>query len=97
MEKDNDMAAVWRELFARWPASINRKGILISSYHEQIPFDDFVFNNDFIILQRPAPDAVGARRVCVPFRLIEAIKYTDPVKIETYASMGFVGAAKPRP
>ena len=90
MEKP--VANVWHDFFADWPSDFLRRGVVISSYQEQIPFNDFVISSDVIILERPTPDAVGGRRVALPFARIEAVKYTDPMKTQQLLAAGFQGA-----
>ena len=87
MEKST--AAIWHDVFANWPPQFRRKGVLIPSYGEAIPFSDFVMTQDLVVLERPTPDSVGARRVAVPFQLIEGLKYVEPLKTEQFLNNGF--------
>ncbi len=83
---------VWQNLFANWPPNFRRKGVVIPGYEEQIPFSDFVIGDGVIILERPTPDGVGARRVAIPFAKIEAVKYTEPLKTQQFLEAGYKGA-----
>ncbi len=76
-----------------WPQDLKRKGVVIASYDEQIPFDDSLLDDEILIVQRPAPDAVSGRRVAVPFATIQAVKFTEPVKTEVFSAAGYRGAS----
>lgn len=81
----------WRGFFARWPRGFGRKGVVMASFGEPVAFADFVMNQDFVVLERQAPDTHGARRVALPFECIEAVKFTEPLKTEQFLSNGFIG------
>jgi hypothetical protein len=97
MEKS--VAQVWRDLFHNWPRGFARKGVVISSSQEQVPFVDFVANDEVLILERPTPDAVGGRRVALPFARMELLKFTEPLKTQELLAVGFrsPAVAKPNP
>jgi hypothetical protein len=84
-----DLAAVWKEYFRNWPADVDRRGILVTNYEEQIPFDGFSTSENMILLERRAPDTVGARKVLLPFQHIVAVKITDVVKSRSFQACGF--------
>ena len=88
------VAEVWRDFFVNWPANLARRGVAIASYNEQIPFVDFLTRNDVVVLERATPDAVGGRRVVLPFARIEALKYTEPLKTQQLVSAGFQGSTE---
>jgi len=87
---DKSVPQIWRDVFANWPAQFRRKGVVIPSYGEPILFVDFVLNDNVVVLERPTPDTVGARRVTIPFQLIESLKYTEPLNTEQFLKAGFV-------
>lgn len=93
--QDKSIADVWRGFFARWPRGFGRKGVVIASFGEPVAFADFVINQDFVVLERLAPDTHGARRVALPFERIEAVKFVEPLKTEQFLSNGFIGAQTP--
>ena len=100
-EQENSIANVWRDLFATWPAAFRRKGVVIPTFDEAIPFSDFVINGDVVVLERATPDSVGARRIAIPFALILSVKYTEPLNTEQFLENGFVtsvsnAAARPK-
>ena len=94
---DKSVAHVWRDFFHNWPRGFARKGVVISSSQEQVPFVDFVANDEVLILERPTPDAVGGRRVALPFARIELLKFTEPLKTQELLAVGFRGAAAAKP
>ena len=58
-----DRATVWKNLFTNWPAALPRKGVLMTEGNEQTPFQQFLTTDEFLLVQRRAPDTVGAREV----------------------------------
>ena len=90
-----DAADVWRECFHRWPAELDRRGVVVTTFDEQIPFESFLISNDMVLLERRAPDTVGARMVLVGFQFIQAVKIVDVVKSKAFHGMGFEPAPAP--
>jgi len=43
------------------------------------------------LLERQAPDALGARFVMLLYDAVEAVKLIDPLKAEAFAPLGFEG------
>jgi len=84
-----DVTTVWKDFFRNWPADVDRRGILVTSYEEQIPFDGFMTSETMVLLERRAPDTVGARKVLLPFQNIVAIKITDVIKAKSFLASGF--------
>lgn len=85
----SEMADLWRAAFATWPSNFRRKGVLVPVAGEAIPFSDFVMTKSLLVLERPTPDNVGARRVAIPFERIHNLKYTEPLKTEQFLKAGF--------
>jgi hypothetical protein len=85
-----DAAEVWRQCFSQWPAEVERRGVLVTSFNEQIPFDSFATGPDILLVERRAPDTVGARMVLVGYQFIQAVKIVDVVKMKSFSSMGIV-------
>lgn len=86
-----DTAAAWKECFSRWPDDIPRRGVLVTSYDEQILFSGFMTGAALLLVERAAPDTVGARQVLIPYGNIVAIKITDVVKTRAFQELGFEG------
>ena len=58
---------------------------------EQIPFEGFMLCERMLLLERRAPDSLGARTVLVPLAEIQILKFTDVVKSATFQALGFRG------
>ena len=84
-----DAAEVWRHCFQNWPSEIERRGVLVTSFGEQIVFDEFAPSNDMLLIERRAPDAVGARQVLMAYSAIQALKIVDVVKLKCFQPLGF--------
>lgn len=79
----------WREFFHNWPVGVPQRGVLITLSNEQIPFVAYVSSQDMLLIERPSPDAIGARRVLVPFSQIAGVKFTDVLDIKLFRTVGF--------
>lgn len=90
-----DNAQVWKESFEKWPADVRRRGVLVTSFGEQIPFSEFMTSPAVLLVQRASPDTVGARMVLVSYSDIVGVKITDPLQPNALAAMGF-GGGRPR-
>jgi len=88
-----DRSTVWKDLFTNWPASLPRKGVLVTVGGEQTPFQEFMTTENFVLVQRRTPDTLGAREMIVPFSEVIALKMTEVVKPASYREAGFKGAA----
>ena len=87
-----DRATVWKNLFTDWPETLPRKGVVVTVGNEAIPYHEFLVHSDVVLLQRRAPDTMGAREVIVPFGEISVVKMTEVVRPATYREAGFAGA-----
>jgi len=81
----------WKEMFERWPADVPRRGVLVTSYGEQVLFDGFMTGESFLLINRNAPDTVGARKLIVPYANIVTLKIVDVVKAKALVHLGFEG------
>ena len=86
----SEAAEVWRACFQKWPTDLERRGVLVAAYGEQIPFEGFATSQDMLLLERRTPDAVGGRLVLIAYHDVQAVKIVDVAKFKTFASMGFV-------
>jgi len=84
-----DPSTVWKDFLRNWPADVDRRGIVVTNYDDQIPFEGFMTSETMVLLERKAPDTVGARKVLLPFSSILAIKITDVIKAKSFQSAGF--------
>lgn len=92
-----DTATIWREYFRNWPGEIERRGILVTSFDEQIPFDGFLLSETLLLVDRRTPDTNGARRILLPYQNILAVKITDVVKSRPFQAVGFEEPRGKRP
>ena len=86
-----DAATAWRDYFAKWPKDLPRRGVLVVTFGEQIPFDGFLTTNDLLLVERRTPDSIGARKVIIPFGQVQAIKLIDVVPTKSLRAAGFTG------
>ncbi|MEZ6059466.1 MAG: hypothetical protein R3C19_03795 [Planctomycetaceae bacterium] len=78
-------------IFYEWPVSIERKGVLITSFGESVPFVDFMLCGSLMLVDRGVPDTAGARRIMLEIDCIKAVKITDPIEMPRFTAMGFQG------
>ncbi len=84
-----ESAEAWRSLFEGWPETIPRKGLLVTSFNETIPFVGFLISAGLVIVERDKPDGHGGRKVIVAYDAIRAIKIADPTELARFQVMGF--------
>ena len=87
-------AAYWKEFFTAWPVGLDRRGVIVSNFGEQIPFDSFMPGDKLLIVDRSVPDTIGARKIVIPYSNIAAVKFTDVIKNKLFIPLGF---AEPPP
>jgi hypothetical protein len=81
----------WRDVFYEWPAAIARRGIVVTTVNESLPFKSFLVKGETVLLERLNPDSLGARFILLPFEAIICLKFIDPFKEATLTSAGFTG------
>lgn len=81
----------WRDAFTNWPAGIPRRGLVVSTLNEPIPFKNFLLKGETLLLERTNPDPVGTRFVVLTFDAIHLLKLTDPLNESVLAAAGYVG------
>lgn len=79
----------WRAVFENWPASVPRRGLLITTFNESIPFIGYLVAPGILLLERDRPDSAGARKVMIAFDAVAALKITDVVELDTFRELGF--------
>jgi hypothetical protein len=84
-----DAAEIWRHCFQEWPAELERRGVLITSFGDQIPFEGFATSSEMLLVERRAPDTVGARMVLVPYGNIQGLKIVEVARLKAFQSLGF--------
>jgi hypothetical protein len=85
-----EAAESWRKCFTHWPAELERKGVLVTTFQEQIPFESFAASEEMLLVERRAPDTLGGRMVMLSYQHIEALKIVDVVKMKVFQPLGFV-------
>ena len=86
----------WRAFFQGWPAEMPRRGILVTTFDEQIPFSGFLTREDFLVLERQTPDSLGARTIVLAYDVVAGLKITEVVRAKTFQAVGFQGAFSKR-
>jgi hypothetical protein len=84
-------ANVWHDLFSKWPASLPKRGVLVSTLNEATSFKSFMVKGEMLLLERTNPDPMGARFILMGYDAIHMIKLVDPLKEEIFAAAGFSG------
>jgi len=79
----------WQELFLAWPKEMPRRGVLVTTFGEQIPFSGFLVSKGFLFVERTTPDSIGGRAAVLPYQSIAGLKFTDPVKPRAVEAFGF--------
>lgn len=79
----------WRMLFENWPASVPRRGLVITAFGESVPFVNYLISGGIVLLERDKPDTMGARKVMLAYDAIAAIKITDVVELANFQALGF--------
>jgi hypothetical protein len=87
-----DLSSTWQDCFRRWPTDLERRGVVVTSFDEQIPFDNFAVSDRMLLVERKIPDTLGARKILIPFGQILAVKITDVVKMKAFQTLGFEDA-----
>jgi hypothetical protein len=81
----------WREMFTKWPAGILRRGVIVSTLNEPIPFKSFFVKDSMLLLERANPDPIGTRFIVMEFSAIHMLKITDPLTEAAILGAGYVG------
>lgn len=84
-----DASDSWRQIFAEWPSTIPREGLIVTTYQETIPFINFMTTPGIVLLERDRPDSTGARKVMLAFGAIAAIKSLSTMDFSKFKALGF--------
>ena len=85
MQSEDD----WRSFFEQWPADLPRQGMIVTA-QESFGFSDFLLSRGTLLFERDRPDALGSRKVLLPYRYILSLKLSDPGPIDRYQTLGFI-------
>jgi hypothetical protein len=83
--------SAWKDFFDRWPEAMAKRGLIITQQGEQVPFVGFMTAEHFLLVQRHAPDTVGARTFICPYDELAGLKLTDVVRTQQLQELGFEG------
>ncbi len=83
-----EAALAWRSLFENWPDNIPKEGMLVTAV-ETVQFNDFMVSGGLLMIERDRPDALGARKVIVPYVNIIAVKLQSTLDFAQFQVMGF--------
>jgi hypothetical protein len=86
----------WKQFFRTWPAEMPPRGIVVTSWNEQIPFEGFLTNEAFLLVCRQTPDTLGSRMLVLPFEQLAGVKLTEVVRAKVFQSLGFTGTLPTR-
>ena len=53
--------------FHKWPKDLPHRGVLVTNFNEQIPFDGFMTTETMLLVERRTPDTIGARKLILPY------------------------------
>lgn len=81
----------WKALFTNWPAGIPRRGIVVNSLNESLPFKSFMLKDESLLLERTNVDSLGARFILLGFDAVHSVRFVDPLKESVLTTAGFVG------
>ena len=82
-------AQTWKSFFAEWPAELPRRGVVLSSLNESMPFTNFWLRGEMVMLQRKNPDTMGSRYILISYEGIDSVRFIDPLSDQIIASAGF--------
>lgn len=78
-----------QQLFAEWPAAIERKGTVITSWGDSVPFVDYMVNGEMLLLIRSQPDAHGTRRLIMRIDDVQGVRILEALDPLKFQAMGF--------
>jgi hypothetical protein len=84
-------AEIWRDLFLNWPEALPRRGLVVSSLNEPIPFKGFLIKGEMLLLERTNPDPIGTRFIAISYDAIHLLKIIDPLTESVLNAAGFKG------
>jgi len=87
--KDHGTHYPLRSLFLEWPEKVPKRGVLITTLGEQIPFSNFLTGDSLLLLERTTPDTSGARTILLPYEHVDSVKLVDVVKSAAFKPLGF--------
>ena len=84
-----ETSAAWKSMFEGWPDAIERKGMVVTTFGEAIPFQAFMISGGLLLLERDKPDQFGTRKVILSYDQICAVRLPTPMELARFQVMGF--------
>lgn len=84
-----ESAAYWQSLFENWPADFPRRGIVVTTQPDTVPFVTFLLADGLLLLERDKPDSQDARKVILSYDSIAAVKFTTTAPTSEFSGLGF--------
>jgi hypothetical protein len=84
-----ETTAAWKAMFESWPDAIERKGMVVTSLGEAIPFQAFMISGGRLLLERDKPDQFGTRKVILAYDQICAVRLPTTMELARFQVMGF--------
>ena len=81
--------AAWKAMFEGWPDAIERKGMVVTSFGEAIPFQAFMISGSLLLLERDKPDQFGTLKVILAYDQISAVRLPTTMELARFQVMGF--------
>ena len=85
----------WKSMFVNWPQGFPQQGIVLTNLNEAMPFKNFWVKEDFLLLERSVPDALGGRFLLLGFDIINSVKITTPLTVDVVLTAGFEESGTP--
>ena len=79
----------WKSFFVEWPADLPRRGVVLSTLNESMPFTNFWLRGEMVLLERKNPDTSGARFILMGFAGIDSVRFIDPLSEQNISAAGF--------
>ncbi|RMG34025.1 MAG: hypothetical protein D6725_14955 [Planctomycetota bacterium] len=83
------LADTWQTLFGSWPEQLPRSGWLVTTWGETISFVDFRLGAGVLLVERDRPDALGSRKVLVPYGHIAGLKLASTATLSAFDGWRF--------
>ena len=84
-----ETTAAWKAMFEAWPDAIERKGMVVTSLGEAIPFQAFMISGGLLLLERDSPDQFGTRKVILAYDQICSVRLPTTMALARFQVMGF--------
>jgi hypothetical protein len=79
----------WRSLFENWPDAIPTKGTVVTVHGDAIKFANFMISGSLLLIEQDKPDAMGNRKVMLPYEFIASVKLASAGELSQFQCMGF--------